>query len=83
MSHSVLMNQWYPILGAIHANDSSKPNRFVLDSNFGFRTQEFLWQEFLASLTGMLDHLHICEGKPIEKIEDTLGSQVLKRALAV
>ena len=77
------MNQWYPILGAIHANDSSKPNRFVLDSNFGFRTQEFLWQEFLARSKGMLDHLHIYEGKPIEKIEDTLGSKVLKTALAV
>lgn len=51
MSHSVLMNQWYHILG--------------------------------ASLTGIPCHLHIYEGKPIEKTEDTLGSRVVKRALAV
>ena len=35
---------------------------------FGFK----LW--VLASLTGMPCHLHIYEGKPIEKTEDTLGS---------
>ena len=44
---------------------------------FGFK----LW--VLASSTGMSYHLHIYDGKLIEKTEDTLGSQVLKRALAV
>ena len=44
---------------------------------FGFKLR------VLASSTGMSYHLHIYEGNTIEKTEDTLGSRVVKRALAV
>ena len=43
---------------------------------FGFK----LW--VLASSTGLPYHVHIYEGKPAEKSEETLGSRVVKRALA-
>ena len=44
---------------------------------FGFK----IW--VLASATGMPYHLHIYEGKPAQKEEETLGSRVVKRALSV
>ena len=44
---------------------------------FGFK----IWM--LASSTGMPYHAHICEEKPVEKSEETLGSRVVKRALDV
>ena len=40
-----------------------------------------LW--VLASSTGMSYNLHIYEGKPADQNEDSLGSRVVKRALAV
>ena len=39
--------------------------------------------QVLASSAGMPYHLHIYEGKPIEKTEDTFGPWVVKKALAV